>query len=78
LSAVSFSASLRREEDGEEVEVMAGEGSGSRERGKKQVGARDVQTVNLLKEEVIGNTGYMKSRRDHQIGDGSACDASMQ
>jgi hypothetical protein len=53
---------------------MAGKGSGNGERGTKQVGARDVQTVNLLKEEVIGNTGYMKSGRDHQV----ACDASMQ
>jgi hypothetical protein len=82
LSAVSFSASLRREVDGEEVEVMAGVWKGSRERGKKQVGARDEQTVNLLKEEVIGNTGCMKSSRDHQIGDAaldsSPCDASMQ
>jgi hypothetical protein len=74
LSAVSFSASVRREEDGEDVEVMAGKGSGNRERGTKQVGARDEQTVNLLKEEVIENTGYMKSGRDHQV----ACDASMQ
>jgi len=64
LSAVSFSVSVRREVDGEEVEVIAGDGGGgsrSRERGTKQVGARDEQTVNLLKEEVIGNTDCMKS-----------------